>query len=272
MIDNLTDLSLFKSKNGNVIFADFATETSKLKQLASNINKLQGKIPRGLLDEITAMETADQLKYTNALLDKSEAEIKAYGKTYTAMQNQAKSMAKTYYQGDIEKNAQNYANAVAKEFQTLSTQMGTIGKNALKGFIKGMNSQKKSLSSVTKTLVNQVIAAAKKKLKIKSPSRVFGEIGAYTGEGFALGLDKTQADVQASIDNMLSAADFNKQMANKRFNGPLQDEYDYNIAARYEIVVPLEVNGREFARATANDMQSVINQNETYANRKRGIR
>lgn len=268
----LSDVDLFKSKNGNVIFADFKTETNKLKTLGANIAKLQKLLPKGLMDEIVSMSTAEQLKYTNALLQQSEAEIKAYGDTYSKFSAQAASVAKAYYAGEIASVKANYTNTVAKEFQKLSKKMATLGKDAIKGFIKGMNLQKKTLNKTTNTLVNQIVAEAKKKLKIKSPSKVFEQIGTYTGLGLAEGIDGTQRQVQASIDNMLQAADFNRQMANRRFNGALSDEYDYNIMARYEIEVPLVVNGREFARATADDMTAVQNQKETYNNRKRGIR
>jgi hypothetical protein len=48
--------------------------------------------------------------------------------------------------------------------------------------------------------------------------------------------------------------------------------YDYTGSAEFVINVPLEINGREFARATAEDtyeVQSRLNRNE---NRKRGGR
>lgn len=268
----LTDVDLFKTKNGKVIFADFKAETNKINALSKNIEKLKTILPRGLMDEIVSMDTADALKYTNAMLQMSTDEIKAYGKTYTQMQNTASSVSKSFYADRVTEVKNEYTAAVEKEFKTLKSNLSKVGQQAVQGFANGMKKNKKKLDAVTKQIANGIIKEAKKALKIKSPSRVFEQIGAYTGEGFIVGIDKTQKDVQSSINNMLSAADFNRQMANNRFNGSLSDEYDYNIAARYEIVVPLEVNGREFARATANDMQAVINQNETYANRKRGIR
>lgn len=270
--DSLMDVDLFKKKNGNVLFADFASETKKLQTIASNINRLKGLLPRGLMDEIISMDTADQLRYTNAMLQKSEAEIRAYGNTYAQYQSQAQSVAKQYYAQDISTLKSQYTDAIAKEFAGLANRLGKSGAKAVKGFIKGMNGQKKGLNSATKALIDAVIKGAKKKLKIHSPSKVFEQIGTYTGIGLAEGIDSTQRQVQASIDNMLNAADFNREMANRRFSGSLSDEYDYNIAARYEIEVPLVVNGREFARATADDMTAVQNQRESYNNRKRGIR
>lgn len=272
LVDTLIEGDRFKSKNGKVIFQDFAAETEKLKKLGANLSKLQNLLPRGLLDEIISMDTADQLKYTTAMLQMTEDEIKAYGAQYTEYAKQAQSIADSYFAGDIATIQSQYTNAIAKEFEKLTTKLTKLGSNAMKGFIRGLKSQKKAMNSATLSIAEQVIKVVKKKLKIKSPSRVFEKIGSYTGEGFAIGIDKTQRDVQASIDNMLQAADFNRQMANNRFNGSLSDEYDYNIAARYEIVVPLEINGREFARATADDMTAVQNQKQTYDNRKRGIR
>ena len=270
--NRLKDAELFKTKNGKVIFADFTAQKNEINALSANIEKLKTILPRGLMDEIVSMDTADALKYTNAMLQMSTEDIKAYGKTYSSMVSAAKTTASTFYSDRIDEVKSQYTNAVEKEFKTLKTNLSKVGQQAVQGFANGMLKNKKKLDAVTRSIVNGIITTAKKKLKIKSPSRVFEQIGAYTGEGFVVGLDKTQRDVQASIDNMLNAADFNRQMANNRFNGSLSDEYDYNIAARYEIVVPLEVNGREFARATADDMTAVQNQRQTYDNRKRGIR
>ena len=52
----------------------------------------------------------------------------------------------------------------------------------------------------------------------------------------------------------------------------LSDDYTYNASARYEVVVPVVLNGREIARATADDMQVALSQREMRANRKAGIR
>ena len=52
----------------------------------------------------------------------------------------------------------------------------------------------------------------------------------------------------------------------------MASEYEYGVSARYEVIVPVELNGREIARATASDMQTALNQREMRANRKVGIR
>lgn len=268
--------SLFteKKKNGikSVLFTDFTAQTAQVNALGKNIEKLKTILPRGLMDEIISMDTADALKYTNAMLEMSTADIKAYGKTYTDLQNASKKVANTFYSDRLAEVKSKYTSAVEKEFKALKTKLGKVGQQAVQGFASGMLKNKKKLNKTTKQLVNSIVAEAKKKLKIHSPSKVFEQIGSYTGEGFVVGIDKTQRDVQQSIDSMLSAADFNRQNAQRRFNGSLSDEFDYNVMARYEIEVPLVVNGREFARATADDMTAVQSQREQYNNRKRGIK
>lgn len=265
-----------KKKNGvttsKFIFADFKAEKKRVDALGRNIERLKKLLPRGLMDEIISMDTTDALTYTNQLLKQSTASIKAYGASYSALQASASKVSKNFYSDRVQEVKNQYTAAVEKEFKKLKSNLSKVGQQAVQGFADGMKKNKKKLDATTNALVNSIVAAAKKKLKIHSPSKVFESIGVYTGEGLAQGIDSTQRQVQASIDNMLQAADFNKQMANNRFNGSLSDEFDYNVSARYEINVPLVVNGREFARATADDMTAVQNQKETYNNRKLGIR
>jgi hypothetical protein len=48
--------------------------------------------------------------------------------------------------------------------------------------------------------------------------------------------------------------------------------YEYGTSASFTVDVPLYVNGREFARATAGDMSSAINTRDTRQSRLRGVR
>jgi hypothetical protein len=55
-------------------------------------------------------------------------------------------------------------------------------------------------------------------------------------------------------------------------NLALSSEYEYGTSASYTIDVPLFINGREFARATATDMSDALNTRESRMSRMRGIR
>ena len=56
-----------------------------------------------------------------------------------------------------------------------------------------------------KGVVNGAIDGAKKLLGIHSPSRVFMEIGQYTGEGMAVGLENTEEIVSKASNRMINA-------------------------------------------------------------------
>lgn len=144
----------------------------------------------------------------------------------------------------------------------------SIGKNLITGLWNGIKSAFDSTIAKVKALASKLPATVKKVLGIHSPSRVFAEIGMYTGEGFALGIEKSYRQVQSAMGGLYSlqpAGALGGTMS-------LSDSYSYNTSARYEVIVPVNLNGREIARASASDMQTALNQRETRQSRKVGIR
>lgn len=89
---------------------------------------------------------------------------------------------------------------------TMADAMYDSGKNASKGFLTGLVSQEKELQAAMDKLGAALIKSIKKKLKIKSPSRVTHKLGAYTGQGFAIGLDSTASQVAAAASRVSRAA------------------------------------------------------------------
>ncbi|GIP38636.1 hypothetical protein J31TS4_19160 [Paenibacillus sp. J31TS4] len=79
-----------------------------------------------------------------------------------------------------------------------------MGANIIKGLIDGIGSMGTALVDKAKSMVSGAIDSAKSVLGIHSPSRVFMEIGGFTGEGFALGLQDSYPEVQGSMEHMLS--------------------------------------------------------------------
>ena len=54
------------------------------------------------------------------------------------------------------------------------------------------------------------------------------------------------------------------------YSGGLSSDYSYSRNAEYVIEVPLSVDGKEFARATAGYTQEEINKRQARDSRKRG--
>lgn len=78
-----------------------------------------------------------------------------------------------------------------------------IGKNIIRGLINGVKSMARSLVNGVKGVVNGAIEGAKKLLGIHSPSRVFMEIGEFTGQGMEVGLGKATKGVQKAMGDMV---------------------------------------------------------------------
>lgn len=143
-----------------------------------------------------------------------------------------------------------------------------IGRQMIEGLWNGIKAKFDSVISHVKALASKLPTAVKKVLGIKSPSRVFAQIGMYTGEGFAIGIERSYRQVQGAMTGLYSLRPAGALSGNMT----LSDDYNYNASARYEVVVPVNLNGREIARATAGDMQTALNQREARASRKVGIR
>lgn len=74
------------------------------------------------------------------------------------------------------------------------------------GFVSGIDSKAGAVAEAVVRAAGNAIAAAKRILGIASPSRVFAEIGDYTGQGFALGIDGAANDVVHSARTMAQDA------------------------------------------------------------------
>lgn len=89
----------------------------------------------------------------------------------------------------------------------MAASLYTVGQNIMTGLRNGVVSMAASIiSSVTGTVRN-AISGAKALLGINSPSRVFRDIGRFTGQGMVLGLKSQSAAVLRATENMLAVPD-----------------------------------------------------------------
>lgn len=140
-----------------------------------------------------------------------------------------------------------------------------IGRDMIAGLWNGIKAKFDSVIAKVKALASKLPKAVKKVLGIGSPSRVFRQLGAWTGEGFALGIESMGKSVEQATLGLVSIPSMNAM-------GMGDLAYEYGTTASYEISVPLYINGREFAKATATDMSQAINARDTRQSRLRGVR
>lgn len=164
--------------------------------------------------------------------------------------------------------AKNLISNITSGLSGLPSKMFEIGKNIIQGMINGVKNMASKVVDSVKGVVDNAISGAKKLLGIKSPSRVFMEIGAYTSEGMALGIEQNEDMVQKASENMVNTAipDEIKVAETLNINRNAETSLINSLLSKLnsdkEIV--LNIDGREFARATAEHMNNALND---YTNR-----
>lgn len=271
-MENLGNISSLYTADdyGNIALKDFNAGTKQINAYAKNLEKLKKILPDGLMEEILGLSTAEGLAYTNNLLKMSTKDLKAYGASYTKFQNAAKKTATNYYAPKLSSLKKDFSAQVTKEAKALKKRMTTIGANAMSGFVSGMSSKKKSLSKESRILANEVIKAFRKKLKIHSPSRVFASLATYTAKGYINQLESMRHKIADVAQSIVTIPDVASPKLAGDYTGDLSTEYEYYSNAKYTIVVPVEVDGREVARTTAPYMQSELDSRQSRENRRRG--
>jgi tape measure domain-containing protein len=271
-MENLGNISSLYTADdyGNIALKDFNVGTKQINAYAKNLEKLKKILPDGLMEEILGLSTAEGLAYTNNLLKMSTKDLKAYGASYTKFQNAAKKTATNYYAPKLSSLKKDFSAQVTKEAKALKKRMTTIGANAMSGFVSGMSSKKKSLSKESRILANEVIKAFRKKLKIHSPSRVFASLATYTAKGYINQLESMRHKIADVAQSIVTIPDVASPKLAGDYTGDLSTEYEYYSNAKYTIVVPVEVDGREVARTTAPYMQSELDSRQSRENRRRG--
>lgn len=86
--------------------------------------------------------------------------------------------------------------------KTASDNLYQAAVNSAKGLLDGLKAQQKAIEKVMDAIADKMVKSIKAKLKIKSPSRVFMEIGDFTGKGLAKGLDGTAKIVAKSASDV----------------------------------------------------------------------
>ena len=138
------------------------------------------------------------------------------------------------------------------------------------GFAQGMLSCLGQVRAAAEELAKEADKAIEAKAKIASPSKVTTKLGGWYGQGWVNGiLDNVKAAWKAaqSLVSIPKVATPNLAMA---YGGEMSTDYDYYRNSEYVIEVPLSVDGKEFARATASYTQDELNKRQTRDSRKRG--
>jgi len=151
-------------------------------------------------------EVSKELEKTKA---KYESETKQMTNTINAELATAGTRFTSTLGGSIRSGEGNVRSATAavrqgavNEADAATGMLHNSGVNAAIGFGNGIESQLGYVAAKAEAMAERAYRASMRKLDERSPSRVFMKIGAYTGEGFVLGIDSTLDAVREAGETM----------------------------------------------------------------------
>lgn len=166
------------------------------------------------------------------------------------------------FSGVLGKIGSHFSGAVSK-IGSYFKGVGSIGKNIVSGIVRGVTGAAGGLYNALSNLAGNALNAAKKKLGIHSPSRVFrDEVGRYITQGIGVGMEKeslsSSADqVKRRLLNDFSGTQLNTSLA----NGSLLTSQGVSQASNSSMVFNISANTKSDASAIANEVKLVLRQN-----------
>lgn len=144
------------------------------------------------------------------------------------------------------------------------------------GLANGMASQLGHVRSVATQLAAAAEAAIRAKAQIHSPSRVSDKLGSYFGIGWVnaiLGKVKLARKAAAQLVQIPELATIPDIGMNIRTDiNDLDDNYEYTRNGTYTIYVPVEIDGKQVAKASAVYTQEELDKLDKQNRRKSGVR
>lgn len=257
-----------------VMAAALKAVNSSMKSIASSANRAKSSLKsmRSAVKTVESGLSAIGSKAKSAMSKMTSAFSGAAGKAKSAGNQVGKGFSNGVKSGmNTAKSAASAGvKAVTAKLKTGSSAARNAGAMISRGFAAGMRSCLGQIRSAANEMVKAANKAIRAKAKIKSPSRVTKALGGYYGEGYELGILDMVRDAKRAAEKLVSVPTASVPALAMAYEGGLSSEYDYYRQNDYTIEVPLTVDGREVARATAKYSQEELNKRTTRDNRKKG--
>lgn len=158
------------TESGGLLANILGSAREQKAQVSQTTQLLNQALKRGLTkdayEKILSLSPEDANRTAVALASATSAQIRELNGYYASVNSQADSAGKTAY------------NSFFK-----------VGIQAQQGIVDGLVKDKKAMEKAANQLGNALVKAVKKKLGIKSPSRVFREMGEQVTAGLQVGVD-----------------------------------------------------------------------------------
>jgi tape measure domain-containing protein len=196
--DNIKAFTDQYSKLPDIVTKD--AEGNAVNALATYMEALKNQA-----DAVAAYQsTLEQLRQLG-LDDKTYQKLLTEGTADQEFASQLLAGGKTAVEGLNTLDAQLEANSKTLGEQA-AKNLYDAGKQSALGLIKGLKSQKARLMKEMEDMADDIVAAFNRRLKIKSPSQVFAEIGRYAMEGLAKGFATSAQVVTGAVNDAADSA------------------------------------------------------------------
>lgn len=185
----------------SVSLSDINKQTETLNKYFSDLTKLKGKVSEDLMAQITNMDVNEAIRFSEHLLSMDSADLQAYNEAYSEKLAVADKISQTFYADKLKQIKTNYTDKITAEFDKAKKEITKIGKQTMEGFIKGMQSN--NYTGAVKKMADNIIKQMKKSLGIKSPSKVFMQIGDYSAQGYGVGFTNEMKQVAYDMRNAI---------------------------------------------------------------------
>lgn len=188
---------------------DLDTQLEQIERYQSGLNRLKGKIPDTLMDEIIGMDVNEADNFVEYLNSLTDSELAAYKEKWGSLQSQSKSFSESFFSSQLGSLKAEYQKEIEDATKDVQAQMKSVGKNIATGLIKGLESEKEVLDKACRKIANGMIKQFKDTFKIKSPSKVMEtQVGRYLPPGIADGFEEAMPAAEHRItDGVLRAID-----------------------------------------------------------------
>jgi len=156
----------------------------RLRSFNSKLQKLRkAGVAPALINEVANLGSAEGSAMADALLDGSSKDISGLNADVAAIAGISNSIGVSTADG-----------------------MYKAGLDATKGLVAGLLKDQSSLTQAATQISNRLINTVKNNLGIRSPSRVFAQLGRYTTEGYIVGLDQMQPVLNRRVEALVNTA------------------------------------------------------------------
>lgn len=239
MEKKLSDFELFNNDDGDLYLWDIQKMIDQIQAYGDAMTALKDRgIADSLFQKIVEMDREEAILYAKKLLALGDAQYDAYMNLWRQKEAASEQVAKSIYQSEVDAIEEEYAGK-------LPDALGKVADDAMGTFADRMATAGEAAVSTAKNIADRVLAELE---RVNAAQRLTAAVGASTSS-FSTSLgSKAQNDAEArTVARRASATETAMATAFMQTGKATRD-------------LVLQVNGKEFARATLDDYRSVEDQ------------